>query len=204
MEILTEQPTEEKPVLVENYPYGFRLRTQIRYYVETTKRGQRFVSQTLNPKTKLWNKPKKSVYSQIILVGKEAETGYIKYVCKSASYSSLKEIEKFGSKYGEYFSEYQKKEHKIMIGLMKVYDKVEHKIVSQRFKHRVTGEIKTQIDIFQLGEYDKIDEKGNIINEEKEEQDRKEINRNINKTAVISAKNEGVSIDEAIAGFKRA
>ena len=35
--ILEPQPTEEKPCVVENYPYGFRLRTTIRYWVETTK-----------------------------------------------------------------------------------------------------------------------------------------------------------------------
>lgn len=49
--------------LVEDYPYGFKLRTQIRYWLEKhPKRGFRFVSQTLNPKNNRWNAPKKSTY----------------------------------------------------------------------------------------------------------------------------------------------
>lgn len=57
--------SEETAYLVNDYPYGFRLRTEIRYWLETTKHGDRFVSQTLNPKTGRWNKPKKSTYSLI-------------------------------------------------------------------------------------------------------------------------------------------
>ena len=54
---------ENNSYLVDDYPYGFRLRTQIRYWIETTNRGDRFCSQTKNPKTGRWNKPKKSTYS---------------------------------------------------------------------------------------------------------------------------------------------
>ena len=53
----------ESAYVVEDYPYGFRLRTTIRYWVETKKgHGQRFVSQTMNPKKTYehWNKPKAS------------------------------------------------------------------------------------------------------------------------------------------------
>lgn len=56
---------EESAYLVDDYPYGFRLRTQIRYWLETTKHGDRFVSQTLNPKTDRWNKPKRSTYCPV-------------------------------------------------------------------------------------------------------------------------------------------
>lgn len=55
--------------LVEDYPYGYRLRCQIRYWIETAAKGakkgqQRFVSQTTNPKQAgtVWNKPKASTY----------------------------------------------------------------------------------------------------------------------------------------------
>lgn len=54
---------EDSAYYVEDYPYGYRLRTTIRYWLETDrKHGDRFVSQTLNPKTNRWNKPKKSTY----------------------------------------------------------------------------------------------------------------------------------------------
>ena len=54
---------EDSAYYVEDYPYGYRLRTTIRYWLETdAKHGDRFCSQTLNPKTARWNKAKKSTY----------------------------------------------------------------------------------------------------------------------------------------------
>lgn len=51
--------------VVDDYPYSFNLRTKIRYWLEHNgKKGWRFLSQTLNPKTNAWNKPKASTYSE--------------------------------------------------------------------------------------------------------------------------------------------
>lgn len=56
--------SEASAYLVPDYPYGFRERTQIRYWLEAKpKKGWRFVSQTMNPKTGRWNKPKASTYA---------------------------------------------------------------------------------------------------------------------------------------------
>lgn len=56
----------EKTALVSNdYPWSFKFRTEKRYWIETTKRGQRVVTQTKNPKTGRWCNPKKSTYSAI-------------------------------------------------------------------------------------------------------------------------------------------
>jgi len=56
--------SEATAYLVEDYPYGFTARTQIRYWLETKpKKGWRLVSQTMNPKTGSWNKPKTSTYA---------------------------------------------------------------------------------------------------------------------------------------------
>jgi hypothetical protein len=65
--ILVGHTDEATAYVVDDYPYGFRLRTKIRYWIETTKHGDRFVSQTLNPKVahEHWNKPKKSTYSLV-------------------------------------------------------------------------------------------------------------------------------------------
>lgn len=61
--------TEENPLIVDNYPYGFKLRTQIKYWIETDKKkGDRFCSQTLNPKNNRWNAPKKGTYSPILVM----------------------------------------------------------------------------------------------------------------------------------------
>jgi hypothetical protein len=56
--------SEATAYLVDDYPYGYNVRTSIRYWLEhKANKGWRFVSQTLNPKTGRWNKPKASTYS---------------------------------------------------------------------------------------------------------------------------------------------
>lgn len=54
--------------VVDDYPYGFRLRCKIRYWVEyVPKKGYRMVSQTTNPKVEgeRWNKPKATTYAGV-------------------------------------------------------------------------------------------------------------------------------------------
>jgi hypothetical protein len=52
---------------VKDYPYGFRLRTSIFYWIETKKgKGDRFGSYTINPKTGKANAPKYSTYSPFL------------------------------------------------------------------------------------------------------------------------------------------
>lgn len=67
MKIITSAISPETAYLVTDYPYGFRLRCQIRYWLEFKKgKGVRFVSQTTNPKRPgiVWNKPKASTYCE--------------------------------------------------------------------------------------------------------------------------------------------
>ena len=50
--------------IIDDYPYGFNQRTQKKVWIETKpKKGDRMISQTLNPKTQRWNKPKASTFS---------------------------------------------------------------------------------------------------------------------------------------------
>lgn len=61
----------ETAYIVNDYPWGFRLRTTIRYWIESKAAkngGQRFASQTINPKTGKWCAPKYSTYSPIIIM----------------------------------------------------------------------------------------------------------------------------------------
>ena len=65
MEILKGHHSPETAYVVDDYPYGFRLRCKIRYWLEYKPgKGFRFVSQTTNPKrdNRVWNKPKASTY----------------------------------------------------------------------------------------------------------------------------------------------
>jgi hypothetical protein len=51
---------------VENYPYGFRLKTSMTFSLEfNAKKGFRSISQSVNPKTGKLNKPKKSTYNYL-------------------------------------------------------------------------------------------------------------------------------------------
>ena len=51
--------------VVADYPYGFTLRCQIRYWLDVSKHGARLMSQTTNPKRgNVWNKPKASTYQR--------------------------------------------------------------------------------------------------------------------------------------------
>tara|TARA_R100000664_G_scaffold5650_1_gene10489 strand:+ start:284 stop:865 length:582 start_codon:yes stop_codon:yes gene_type:complete len=50
---------------VNNYPWGFRLKTKVKYWIESNNKGDRFIKQTLNPKTNKWCNPKKSTYNAV-------------------------------------------------------------------------------------------------------------------------------------------
>lgn len=91
--------TPETAYVVDDYPYGFRLRCKIRYWVETKPGfGQRFVSQTTNPKRgEVWNKPKPGIYSPIVVLLRDDSTGYIS--CDALSPYDPERIEEFAAKY---------------------------------------------------------------------------------------------------------
>ena len=62
--VLSGHVSADTSYLVCDYPYGFRLRCKIRYWLESNNKGVRFCSQTSNPKKyHIWNKPKYSTYS---------------------------------------------------------------------------------------------------------------------------------------------
>ena len=61
---------------VDNYPWGYTLKTKRRYWVETTKHGDRLVYCTLNPKNNRWCKPKKNTYSGVLVLYRD-ENDYV-------------------------------------------------------------------------------------------------------------------------------
>ena len=64
--ILTGHVSPETAYIVNDYPYGFRLRCAIRYWLDVhPTHGVRMISQTSNPnRGHAWNKPKASTYSK--------------------------------------------------------------------------------------------------------------------------------------------
>ena len=92
MLLLKDYDSEVNSYLVNDYPYGFSLRCKIRYWLEySEKLGYRFCSQTSNPKKNdIWNKPKKSTYSNISACMFLDGDNYVTYTGLT-NYSNLKE-----------------------------------------------------------------------------------------------------------------
>ncbi len=91
----------ETAYLVSDYPYGFNLRCQIRYWIEYhPKRGFRFMSQTTNPKRgNVWNKPKASTYSRFGGAMYLDDNDHVQFAGLS-EYTDAKEAEEFERVYG--------------------------------------------------------------------------------------------------------
>jgi len=105
--------SEEDSYLVEDYPWGFRLRTSRRVWVESKKGlGMRFVAQTMNPKTGKWCKPKKSTYSPVIGMMFD-ENGYMKFqTLSSGGWSKEEQIVQFEKSYEGLLTDFQKEQIK--------------------------------------------------------------------------------------------
>jgi hypothetical protein len=72
-QLLLGHTSEDTAYVVDGYPYG-SLRTQKRYWVESKpKHGDRLVTQTLNPKTGRWNKPKAGTYTLALVLWLEPQ-----------------------------------------------------------------------------------------------------------------------------------
>jgi len=90
-------------------------------WVETSKKhGQRLCKQTLNPKTKKWNNPKKGTYQPIIVLEKEVQSdGRVFVKDKSIlvrSDTTIDDIKNWGEKYS--LDDYQEETMKrLMVGV---------------------------------------------------------------------------------------
>lgn len=95
---LSGHTTPETAWIISDYPYGFTLRCTMRIWIETTKHGQRVVSQTTNPKRNdIWNKPKASTYSNIRVLFLD-EQGHVANNGLSF-YSTVEQIAAFEAEY---------------------------------------------------------------------------------------------------------
>lgn len=101
MKILTGHTSPETAYVVDDYPYGFRLRCKIRYWLEfQPKKGFRFWSQTSNPKRgDIWNKAKASTYARFGGAMFLDEQDHVQWTGLT-EYSDGKEAAAFRDKYG--------------------------------------------------------------------------------------------------------
>lgn len=123
----------ETAFLVDDYPWGFRLRTKIRYWIETKiakNGGQRFVSQTINPKSGLWCNPKYSTYSPLLIMFLD-ENNHVNFTSLGHN-SEEKTILKFKETHLENLSEYQKETLKEIMAYSEVMKHVTFKVELSR------------------------------------------------------------------------
>lgn len=123
----------ETAFMVDNYPWGFRLRTKIRYWIETKiakNGGQRFCSQTINPKTGFWCAPKYSTYSPILVMYLD-ENDHVQFT--ALGHNSKEEIIlKFKETHLLNLSEYQKEKLKEIMAYSEVMKHVTFKVEVSR------------------------------------------------------------------------
>jgi len=103
MKILKGHVSPETAFVQEDYPYSFRLRCKIRYWLEYRHgHGFRLVSQTTNPKRpgEVWNKPKASTYSRFGGCMYLDEQGHVQWSGLS-EYCDGKEAKAWQDTYGE-------------------------------------------------------------------------------------------------------
>lgn len=179
---IEKQPTKEEPLRVKDYPYGFRLRTTILYWVESNKNGQRFVSQTINPKTGGLNKPKASTYTGLIIVCKDEKDHVVYDSIHSTDNEEV--LEKWKQKYWNYLTEWQKNEFHKLKGLAKAWSKVSYSTQVVKYRNKITGEVSTSIPFMELNNWEQITKV-----QSQEEKDA--ITKQINKLGYIYAKDEG-------------
>ena len=108
LQVLQGHTTIDTAFVVNDYPYGFRLRCKIRYWLEYAKgKGFRLCSQTTNPKRpgEVWNAPKKSTYSMLAVMGLNEDEHVTWTGCSVYDFDKLADFEKV---YGAEFDETQR------------------------------------------------------------------------------------------------
>jgi len=151
---INPQPTEQTPITVEGYPYGWK-RTQAQYWIETTKNGQRVVFRTKNPKTLQWNKPKKSTYSDIRVLYRNTENNHIENDGLSFTYADQADLDNFLKNFPEEtLTDFQKSQLKIFRAILKTREHVHVSIVENPTEEQLEqikkNEKKTSAELHQI------------------------------------------------------
>jgi hypothetical protein len=110
--------------MVEDYPYGFRLRCNKRFWLEhNPRKGTRLVAQTTNPKRNdTWNKPKYSTYcSQGGCMGLNAE-GHVTW-SGLTQYDDVDVCVKWRGTYGATMPDFMQEALKLWIAAKLLFEK---------------------------------------------------------------------------------
>ena len=119
----------DNALMVENYPWGFKLKTKRKYWIETNKtQGDRLCFCTLNPKTNKWCAVKKSTYNAVNVLNIRDDNGYIETDGVHKYGTTKDELDKFLSRIDyEQLNDLQKKQICKLKSINKVMEKVTFK-----------------------------------------------------------------------------
>lgn len=155
-EYIYNATSPETAIEVDNYPWGFRMKTKQRYWVESSdKHGQRFVSQTMNPKNGTWCAPKKGTYCKVIVPYRDAETGHIEHEGING-YHDRNQLLEFYERHKDHLTDFQKGKLREMHAIKEVFEKVtwtvregkrtpEEEEQQKRIKHDINKAIEFRI-----------------------------------------------------------
>lgn len=133
--------TINEKLTIENYPYGYTMRTTMYKWIEfNTKRGFRVCSQTINPKTGILNKPKQSTYSPFAWLTQE--NGRVEV--HGMDLYHLTDIEKLGKFISDNFSLFTKEQIEYAYRAFIVFSK----ITVQSMATYCKSDVKTLLDLF--------------------------------------------------------
>lgn len=100
MQILSGHTSEATAYMIDDYPYGRTVRCRKRVWLEyKEKKGYRIVSQTEHPTKKIWNKPAKSNYSEIVACLYLDDSGHVQWASVHVYTTAEKALE-FAKQFG--------------------------------------------------------------------------------------------------------
>jgi hypothetical protein len=139
LEYLYGHTSQDTAKVVEGYPWGYRLRTTIRYWIESKKgHGQRFCHQTMNPKTGVWCAPKHGTYACIAVMMLN-DQGHVTYEVLDNG-SSEEKLNKFKNTHIGYLDSFQKEQFEYCLKLAEALKNIEDKFTIQNIHTLSEGE----------------------------------------------------------------
>ena len=175
MKLIYNKDSFTNAVEVDNYPWGYRLKTKRRYWVETTKRGDRVCYRTLNPKTDNWCAVKRSTYDAVLLLYFD-ENNHVKSYGISLGWSDASAVHRFEKTVDvEKLSDDQRKKiceaktinhvnSKIKVSFSNVSSMSDEE---KKAKDKEQEEIQAKINLYANHVYGKYLVKNNLATEEK-------------------------------------
>jgi len=128
---LYNHTSEETAYVVKDYPWGFRMRTEQRAWIESNKNGDRFIVQTKDPRSGKWCAPKKSTYAFVKVLFLD-EQGHLQ-TFSLTNFADEKTILEFYEQHKENLNPFQLAQIKQRLAISKVMKNVSYKFVNVPF-----------------------------------------------------------------------